>query len=117
MNPLEVRVLNSVRSFLGHLDRIIDRHPVLVAIGILNLFVLLGALFIVYVVRRRAKGLIKPGPPIIFIESSAHRRGHRNQYSTHFPSGVHVIANMTGTIDRLIHVSHRQATCRRCGSH
>jgi hypothetical protein len=65
MNPLE-----AVRSFLGHLDRIIDRHPVLVAMGVLNLFILLGVLFVVYVVRHRAKGLIKPGPPIIFIESS-----------------------------------------------
>jgi hypothetical protein len=71
MNGLEVRVLNSARSFFGHLDHVVDRHPVLVTMAVLYLLILLGVLFIVYVVRRRAKGLIKPGPSIIFIESSS----------------------------------------------
>jgi hypothetical protein len=70
MNGLEVRALNSIRSFFGHLDHIIDRHPVLVTMGVLYLLILLGVLFTVHVVRRKAKGLIKPGPSVIFIEST-----------------------------------------------
>jgi hypothetical protein len=68
MNSLKVKVLNSVTSFLGHLDHVLDHHPVFVAIGILYLLMLLAVLFTVYVIRRKAKGLIKPGPRIIFIE-------------------------------------------------
>jgi hypothetical protein len=71
MSALEVKLLNSLTSFLGRLDDIIDGHPVFVTIGILYLFMLLAIFLIVHVIRRRAKGLVKFGPRVIYIESAA----------------------------------------------
>lgn len=70
MSPLEIRLLNSFTSFLGRMDDFIDHHPVIMTIGVLYLFMLFVVFMIVHVVLRRAKGLINPGPRIIFIESS-----------------------------------------------
>jgi hypothetical protein len=71
MSPLEVRLLNSLTSFLGHLDDIINDHPVYVTIGIFYLLMLLAIFLIIRGIRRRAKGLINPGPRVIYIESAA----------------------------------------------
>jgi hypothetical protein len=71
MNPLEIKLLNKEVSFFQYLDGIIDQHPVFVTLAIFYVFVLLVILVIVNVVRRRAKGLIKPGPRVIYIQSPA----------------------------------------------
>ena len=71
MSPLEIRLLNSLTSFLGHLSDFINDHPVFVTVGIFNLLVLLVSFMIVRGMRRRAKGLINPGPRVIYIESAA----------------------------------------------
>jgi hypothetical protein len=68
MSPLEVRLLNSLTSFLGHLN---DIHPVAVTIGIFYLLMLLAVFLTMRGIRRRAKGLINPGPRVIYIESAA----------------------------------------------
>jgi hypothetical protein len=71
MSPLEVKLLHGEASFFQYLDGIIDRHPIYVTLALLYLFLLAMVLVIVNVARRRAKGLIKPGPRVIFIQSPA----------------------------------------------
>ena len=71
MSQLEIRLLSSFTSFLDHLRDIIDDHPVLVTLGIFYLLILLAVFMIVRGIQRRAKGLINPGPRVIYIESAA----------------------------------------------
>lgn len=70
MTPFEIKLLHGEASFLHHLDGIIDKHPIGVTLVLLYLFMLVMVLVIVDVARRHAKGLIKPGPRIIYIEST-----------------------------------------------
>lgn len=69
MSQLEIRLLNSFTSLLDHLRDIIDDHPALVTLGIFRLLILLAVLMIVRGVQRRAKGFIRAGPRIIYVES------------------------------------------------
>lgn len=71
MTPWEIKLLNGEMSFLQHLDGFIDNHPVLVTLAILYLLLAFLVVVIVSVTRRRAKGLIQPGPRVIYIQSPA----------------------------------------------
>lgn len=71
MTSLGVKLLNWEVLCFHHLDSFINHHPIFMTLAIFYLLLLLLVLVIVDVARRRAKGLIRPGPRVIYIQSPA----------------------------------------------
>lgn len=71
MTPLEIKLLNGEVSLLQRLDDCIASHLVFMTLAIVYLLLALLVWTLVCIARCKAKGLVKPGPPVIFIQSPA----------------------------------------------